>query len=189
MNRRHRQRAFTLIEVLVALVIVAFGMGALLATLSSAAETTSYLREKSFGEWVALNAITDLRLSGVRPAAGTSSGDVDFAGEKFHWSQQVVDPGLPGILRVDVTITRANATQSDTKQSPAVATATGFLPLAMGVPSGIQPDWSLWSMSSSATPGTGAPAATTPNALTPTGPGGTPAPTTAPITGPAGLTP
>src|SRR6187551_983519 len=96
-------RGFTLLEVLVALVIVAFGMGALMATLTSAADSVSHLRDKSFAEWVALNAIAELRLRSA-PSVGTSSADVDYAGAKWRRTQRVVKmQQLSDIIRIEVT--------------------------------------------------------------------------------------
>jgi general secretion pathway protein I len=166
-SRLARQRAFTLIEVLVALFVVALGMGALMATMTSAADTTMRLREKSFAEWVALNRISEVRLRGTPPGIGRSSGDVDFAGEKWRWTQEVLDPGIAGIRRIDVSVARA--VKDGGREPETIAMATGFLGLAVGSPSGIEPDWSLWSMTGVAG-GAGAP--TTP----PTGTPATPAP-------------
>jgi general secretion pathway protein I len=165
MSPRARQRAFTLIEVLVALFVVALGMGALMATMTSAADTTMRLREKSFAEWVALNRISEMRLRGTPPDIGKSNGDVDFAGEKWRWTQEVLDPGIAGIRRIDVSVARA--VQDGGREPEPIAMATGFLGLAVAPPSGIEPDWSLWSMTGVA----GAPAAPT------TGTPATPAPT------------
>ena len=174
-----RQRAFTLIEVLVALFVVALGMGALMAALTSAADTTARLREKSFAEWVALNRISEMRLRGVAPAIGKTSGDADFAGEKWRWTQEVLDPGIAGIRRIDVSVARPEKVGG--REPDTIAIATGFLGLGVASPSGIDPDWSLWSMTGIAG-GTGAPSptptpgtpATSPTGSTPTVPGPTP---------------
>ena len=74
------RHGFTLIEVLVALAIVAIGMAAVLGALTSSANTVSYLRDKTFAQWVALNQIATLRLSGQMTATGNSDGNTDFAG-------------------------------------------------------------------------------------------------------------
>jgi general secretion pathway protein I len=100
--RIRQGRGFTLIEVLVALFIVALGIGALLATLTSAATTVDHLRDKSFAQWIALNQITQARLASTSAGTGSSSGEVDYAGNKWYWRQQVVDQGIAGMRRIDV---------------------------------------------------------------------------------------
>jgi general secretion pathway protein I len=103
----HRHRGFTLIEVLVALVIVAVGMSALMGALSSSARTVTYMQDKTFAEWVALNKIATVRVSlqqGQIPAVGTTNGDLDFANRSWHWRQDVVASQVPGINRIDVKV-------------------------------------------------------------------------------------
>jgi general secretion pathway protein I len=139
---RRRPGGFTLVEVLVALIIVAFGIGALLKSLTAAADNVRYLRDKSFAEWVALNRLSELRLTGGQPGAGKVSGAVDFAGAHYRWSQEITDPGIAGIRRVDVSVHDGTAKDD----APALAVAYGFVGLAVGPPSGIDPDWSLESL-------------------------------------------
>jgi general secretion pathway protein I len=99
---------FTLIEVLVALVIVAVGMSALMGALSSSARSITYMQDKTFAEWVALNKIANVRLSlqapGQLPPTGNTTGDVDYAGRSWHWRQEVVASQVPGIERIDVKV-------------------------------------------------------------------------------------
>ena len=169
-------RGFTLIEVLVALVIVAVGMAAVLATLSSSAGTISYLRDKTFANWVALNQIALVRISGQLPAPGKSDGDVDFAGRKWHWHQEVNTTQLPGMVRMDVSVRPADADSSDSDRGW-YATLSGMSGDAVGLPRGDQPDWGAQLL----TPGSNA-AGGTPGG-SPTAP---PAPQPAPTTPPRG---
>jgi general secretion pathway protein I len=97
-------RGFTLLEVLVALVIVTVGMGALLSALSSSAESTGYLRDKTFAEWVALNHLEEVRLALQRPKKGKTDGETEMAGRDWTWSQEVLETEVKGILRVDVSV-------------------------------------------------------------------------------------
>lgn len=134
----HRlQRAFTLVEVLVALFVVALGMGALMVTLTSAADTAAHLRDKSLGEWVALNRISTLRLGTTVPSAGKAEGVVDYAGLRWRWQQTVSDPGIAGLLRIEVSVSHAEGAASAT-----VASATGFYGTSIAPPTGLVPDWS-----------------------------------------------
>jgi general secretion pathway protein I len=100
-----KARGFTLIEVLVALAIVVVGIGALLGSMTSAAETTIYLRDKTFAQWIAFNRIAEVRLAGVLPAKGKTKGEVnDFAGRRWRWEQDVQSAAVPGTLRIDVSV-------------------------------------------------------------------------------------
>jgi len=102
-----RRSGFTLIEVLVALVIVAVGMSALMGALSSSAKTVTYMQDKTFAEWVALNQIAGVRIAlqkGTIPATGNTTGDIDLANRTWHWRQEVIDSQVPGIRRIDVKV-------------------------------------------------------------------------------------
>jgi len=136
-----RTRGFTLIEVLVALTIVVIGIGALLSTLSSAADTTAYLRDKTFAEWVGFNQIAATRLALQTPADGTTTGDVEnFAGRKWHWQQDISDLQLPGMRRIDVKVVLVPDGKDPPKDSW-TATVSSILGAAIAPPNGLLPDW------------------------------------------------
>jgi general secretion pathway protein I len=102
-----RGGGFTLIEVLVALVIVAVGMSVLMGTLTSSAKTVVYMQDKTFAEWVALNQVASVRIllqRGQVPPVGKSNGDIEFANQTWHWAQEVVASQVPGIVRIDVKV-------------------------------------------------------------------------------------
>lgn len=144
-------RGFTLVEVLVALAIVVLGMGALLSTLTSAADSVSYLREKSFAEWVGLNQLTSERMSLKKVTDATSEGDADFAGIQWHWKQTVTAVDFPGVHRVTVQVKRAAkgaSTDSNSKDANWEATVVGFRGEDVGSPSGEGNDWDTTSTDS-----------------------------------------
>jgi general secretion pathway protein I len=136
----HPARGFTLIEVTVAIVVIALGMGALMTALTSSASTTQRLRDKSFAEWVALNRLSEVRLSVARPSVGVVSGDTEFAGMKWHWSQQTADQGT-GMLRLDVSVSHGETEQL--AAAPPLATAYGFVGTVQARPGSTSLDWSL----------------------------------------------
>ncbi len=146
------QRGFTLIEVLVALVIVAFGMGALMATLTASADTTLRLRERVLAEWVAMNRVTETRLALQPPGEGESSGESELAGRRWRWRQQVVDPGIAGIRRIEVEV-ESLGDGGPSAPGVVVGRATGFLGEAVAPANGLEPDWST-GMPPGAPPGT-----------------------------------
>jgi general secretion pathway protein I len=119
-------RGFTLIEVLVALVIVAFGVGAVLAALSSSALNVSALREKTLAQWVALNRVADTRLNLQAPQTGTTEGDVkNFANGDWHWQQIVTAmEQIPGLMQITVKVRRLPTSPGSSSGSNSAKTIT-----------------------------------------------------------------
>jgi general secretion pathway protein I len=137
----HRQRAkgFTLMEVLVALAIVAIGMAAVLHAFTSAADTTMYLRDKTLAEWIALNRIAEIRLQAQKPGEGKTTGEVEYAGRKWNWEQEVQELEVPGLMRVDVSVRPADAPTSGGRTW--LTTVAGIFGDAVAPPRGDLPMW------------------------------------------------
>ncbi|HEY1899246.1 MAG TPA: type II secretion system minor pseudopilin GspI [Steroidobacteraceae bacterium] len=160
-------RGFTLIEVLVALVIVALGMSALLETLGSAADTATWLRDKTFAQWIGFNQLEQVRLSGTLPSAGSTDGELDYAGRHWRWHQEVSDLGFPGVFRIDVRVEPADTSTVDAQGW--MATVTGAVGDAVAPPQlqSLYPDPSLPGTPSSAptssAPGSSAPVSSAPS--------------------------
>jgi type II secretion system protein I len=102
-------RGFTLIEVLVALAIVAIGMAAVLGTLTSSASTVMYMHDKTLANWVALNHIAEQRLKPQMPQLGNTEGEVEYASQKWHWRQETVATAVKGMVRMDVMVRPADS--------------------------------------------------------------------------------
>lgn len=159
-------RGFTLIEVLVALAIVAIGMAAVLESLSSSANTTLYLQDKTFAGWVALNRLETVRLSGTVPQAGTSNDNLSFAGQNWEWQQKVTNMQIPGMVEIEVDVKPADSTAGDDRGW--YATATGFMDSAIAPPSNPPPPpWSANPIDTLPTTMPGQPG-TSPTVTTPT---------------------
>ncbi|MGH8221312.1 MAG: type II secretion system minor pseudopilin GspI [Steroidobacteraceae bacterium] len=134
MSACRRPRGFTLIEVLVALAIVAIGMAAVLEAVGSSADTAMYLREKTLAEWIACNQVAYARLQAQPPAKGSSDGELDYAGRHWRWHQVVSDGelDLPGIEQIDVTVQEADTPQG--KDAPWIGSASAAIGDAIAMP-------------------------------------------------------
>ena len=104
-------RGFTLIEVLVALFVVATALAALGYAGARALTSQAALEERTLALWVADNQLAETRLqSSIQP--GTSSGSVRIGNgpgnRDWRWRRQVqVAPGGQ-LWRIDVTILDAD---------------------------------------------------------------------------------
>ena len=125
--RSHRDRGFTLIEVMVALAIVAFSLTAIAASMGQMIDTANAMRERTYASWIAQNEIAEMRLANVIPEVTSTSGEVDYAGTEWAWRAVVSETGVENLFRVDVTVSYAGSPDS-------IRTVSGFIgePVAAG---------------------------------------------------------
>ncbi|MBE9560811.1 MAG: type II secretion system minor pseudopilin GspI [Proteobacteria bacterium] len=74
-----------MIEVMVALTIIAISLGALLSTSGTQASSVSYLKHKTLAHWVAVNELTQLRIAKEFPDLGDKKGSTKMAGNEWFW--------------------------------------------------------------------------------------------------------
>jgi len=162
---RRGSRGFTLVEVLVALMVVAMGLAALMVAVSGTARTSGYLRDKTLAQWMALNRISEVRLNLIKFGQNADTGEISFANRTWHYDTRYFDTSIPTMKRV---VVRVYAGDAKTKGN-ALAESTGFLGSALSPLGSSNVDWTL-----GATPATaGAAPGTTPGAAPVTPPNGT----------------
>jgi general secretion pathway protein I len=132
-------RGFTLVEVLVALMIVAMGLAALMTAVSGTARASGYLRDKTLAQWIALNRLTEVRLNTNALGDDHDIGQVDFANRKWHYDTRYFTTSVASMKRV---VVRVWAGDSKTKGNP-IAESTGFLGTTLGAPGGSNTDWTV----------------------------------------------
>lgn len=115
-----RQRGFTLIEVLVALAIIATALFALSRVVGQTVNHTSYLDEKVIASWVAQNLIADIELYPDRVEPGTSKGTAEMAGREWPWERRVEATEDPDLKRVEISV----SSEKYRKISPLVTMVT-----------------------------------------------------------------
>ena len=140
MKRPALARGFTLLEVLIALAIVAMSVGALLGTVTSSASNVIYLKDKTLAEWVALNRLTELRIDKNMPDLGKRKGNSVLGGMRWEWEEEVVELPVKGLLRIDV---HAHATGEAVDDSRPVEKPT-TQKLTPSSPSGASLDKAAW---------------------------------------------
>ncbi len=121
---------FTLVEVLVALMVVAIGLAALMSAVSGTARTSGMLRDKTIAGWIALNRIEEVRLNLGKYGTNADTGEVDFANRKWHYDTRYFDTSVNSMKRV---VVRVYAGGAKTKGNPLIETV-GFTGTQMAPP-------------------------------------------------------
>ena len=105
-------KGFTLIEVLVAMTIIAVGVSALVSSAGASAWRADYLRDREFGRWVASNVLAELQVVPAWPDIGSKNTEVDMGTLTWYVktsTQAVADADL---RRVDVQVRRDKDAES-----------------------------------------------------------------------------
>jgi len=101
---RSRLRAFTLVEVMVALAIIALSLTAVSAKMGRMIDTSNSMRERTYASWIAQNKITELRLINELPEVSATSGEVEYANTTWRWRAVISESGIENLFRVDVAV-------------------------------------------------------------------------------------
>lgn len=95
---------FALIEVLIALFVIAVALAAVLAAMGTAIDNSSTLRDRTVALWAAQERAVQLQVQRAWPAIDTTEGTVEMAGREWRWRERVSTTEVPEIRRVDIEI-------------------------------------------------------------------------------------
>lgn len=101
-----KQGGFTLMEVLVAMGVLAIALGAIIQSVSSNTDHASYLRDRTLAHWVAMNRAVEAQSLNEWPSTGTRNGTEEMAGHQWYWQMAVVDSGVEDVRRLEITVKR-----------------------------------------------------------------------------------
>lgn len=101
---QHAQTGFTLLEVLVALVIVGTALGASLRAVGSLTQNSSGLRASMMATWSAENRLTEIRLQRDYPPIGRRSFACPQGELRLNCNEEVFATPNPFFRRVEVTV-------------------------------------------------------------------------------------
>ena len=120
--KRTRAPGFTLIEVLVALAIVAVALSAGMRALAQGADGASSLKARTLALWVAENRLARAQLDLSGQGATAASGGETQAGMTLAWRQTIGTTPNPAFRRIEIVVTEPG------RPDYALARLVGYLP-------------------------------------------------------------
>ena len=114
---------FSLIEVMVALVIIGVALGAVIKTVGTAAQHEAIIGEKTFARWVAMNQAAAEKLKHSWPSIGTSNGTDKMANIDWAWKQKTLSTADENVRRIEISVWKEGHEKSNPN-----AFLVGFLP-------------------------------------------------------------
>lgn len=106
-RRRQQQQGFTLIEVMVALMIIGIALPALMFQLGTQLDGTQVINKRTQAAWVAQDQLALLQLrqaAGETLSAGEWQGEVLKGGRQWYWQRRAESTPAPGLLRHTIRV-------------------------------------------------------------------------------------
>ncbi|MFZ9039342.1 MAG: type II secretion system minor pseudopilin GspI, partial [Gammaproteobacteria bacterium] len=99
-----RNDGFTLLEVMIALLVIALGIGAVINTTSESGWKSAQLKQKTIASWVAQNQIAEYRAMRTWNNDSNKSGEVDMANATWIWQMKITKTDDAALRRIDVDV-------------------------------------------------------------------------------------
>jgi len=109
----HRHSGFTLLEVLIAMVILSVSLLAAIKVVTEVTSSASYMQDKTIAQWVAMNKVAEMRLAKGLPGDGRSEGEEEMAGRIWKWRIVFKKTPYPAVREAEVEVRTATETKDD----------------------------------------------------------------------------
>ena len=124
--QRKHGAGFSLVEVLMALFLVAMVIGIASQVAGNSVRNASSLKESTFARWVALNQIESYKIEiaqGAIASPGSDSGEAEMGNSEWRWLREVSNSSSDTLLEIKVTVFRAE----DSSEENPIITMKGYV--------------------------------------------------------------
>lgn len=109
MNKPRYYNGFTLIEVMIALSVVAIGLMATLKAINEEINGASITRNKMVALWMLENKVSEIRLNSVLPSTGINQGKQTLYNQTWQWETISTATANTKIRKVEISISVPNS--------------------------------------------------------------------------------
>ncbi|MEI6898023.1 MAG: type II secretion system minor pseudopilin GspI [Psychromonas sp.] len=99
-----KQHGMTLLEVMLALVIMATSGIAVMNAASGAINNQAHLQDKTFALWVASNGLAELKLQQIWPSSSWRHKTAELAGSTWYLRYKSVSTGDSSFIALDIEV-------------------------------------------------------------------------------------
>lgn len=101
---RRRTRGFTLVEMIVATVVLAIGVVSAMLCIGSATRVTGIAQEYTRATLIAQRRLAEIDADPNQLSGGEQQGDYAEEEPGFRWAQSVEPTGISGLVRVSLAV-------------------------------------------------------------------------------------
>lgn len=105
-----KHKGFTLIEVLLALAVIAIALTALLKATAQGVAHTQRIKEKSISHWVAMQGVTSIQLGLLTVSPNQEITQVtSMLGQRWYWRALITPTPIKSMQQITITVSEKQA--------------------------------------------------------------------------------
>lgn len=101
------QSGFTLIEVLLALAVIAIALTALLQATAQNIQNTQRIKEKTMSHWIGMQGITMIQMNLIQVTPGQESTQLTtFINQNWYWKAKINPTPIKNMQEISISVSR-----------------------------------------------------------------------------------
>ncbi len=99
-----KQSGFTLIEIVVALLVISIALGAVISTTASSVDMADHIRNKTIALWVAKNYLSEMAAEKKWPDTGKTSAGIEMNKHIWMLQSNIIQTANTNMKKVEVRV-------------------------------------------------------------------------------------